>query len=326
MLAKSVRTNMRRLLRCWAWISVSMVCVPAWAQTQKTPEELFNEAKVDADAKRFEEACPKFEASYRVSQKAGALLSWADCEENRNRLATSLRLWEEGAGKVADDAERSRYVAARLDRLRPRVPHVSIEIGAPDAKVWQVSIDGRVVEPSAGPFAVDPGEHVIVAKAAGKETQTRAVTAEAGRDQSVSVPVLSSATKAPEVRPLPVSPAQPASRDSRASLRIAGWTVSSIGLAGALAFGGTAIAVRVRCNHEGLSGDGDDLGGHGCPTGSKPLLVGNAVALGVGVAGLGVGVGLLIAGYTKRDEPSRVALVSGPGDLGLGLSWSLGRP
>lgn len=284
---------------------------------EKRAEDLFRAAKQDVEAGRFDEACPKFEASYRVSENPGALLSWADCEEKRNKLATAMRLWEEGAAKVASDAERTRYVAERISALKPRVPSLVIQI-APGRTNVAVKLDGKPVDPAKGPIFVDPGDLVLVATADGVPAETQSITAKEGGSQTITV--LAEKTGPVDGGPSP-SPVAKAEGDDGSALKIAGFVVGGIGVAGMIAFGATAGVIVSRCDQTGVDGDGNPLDGNGCPEGSQGLLVGNAVTLGVGAAGLAVGAVLLAVGYTRTDD-APVAFVPGPGDVGAGFSWS----
>jgi hypothetical protein len=307
------------LLRTLTAAAIMAAAQSAGAQGggEKRAEDLFRDAKQDVEAGRFDEACPKFEASYRVSDNPGALLSWADCEEKRDKLATALRLWEQGATKVASDADRSRYVAGRVAALKPRVPLLVVEV-APGPTNVVVKLDGEALDLAKGPFSVDPGDRVIVATADGLPPETQSVTAKEGTSQTV---VVFAPKPPPKTEGDPPPKPSTEEKDDGSALKIAGFVVGGVGLAGAVAFGATAGVVVSRCDQTGFDSDGKALDGNGCPEGSRGLLIGNAVALGIGAAGLAVGTVLLIVGYTRSDE-DEVVFVPGPGDVGAGLSWS----
>ncbi|NUP13142.1 MAG: hypothetical protein HOW73_44445 [Polyangiaceae bacterium] len=316
------------MTRRFAWLpalALFSVALPAAAQSEKTSEQLFLEAKADVQAGRLDEACPKFEASHRVSQNVGALLSWADCEEQRGRLATALRLWEDGGRRVANETDRRDYVASRINALKPRVPAWTISVGNPAAQNAKITIDGKAIQLGSDPVLVDPGDHIVTATADGMKAETK--TVQAVESKSETVVVFAPAAETTNAPSRPIEPRPEAPTDSSAStLKIAGWITGAIGLGGAAAFGATAGVIADRCDLEGTNADGEPLDGNGCPSGSQGLLVGNAVTLGVGIAGLGVGVGLLIAGFTQKSGSEDVAIVAGPGDVGIGIAWSFGRP
>ncbi len=119
-------------------------------------KQLMSEGKV-------EEACPKFEESYRLDPALGALLNLANCLERSGRVASAWTRWGEAAdlaSRLSDD--RRAFAEQRREALRPRLPTLEIrtEGGAEGISLWR---DG--IEVGAGalavPLPVDPGPHRV---------------------------------------------------------------------------------------------------------------------------------------------------------------------
>ena len=139
---------------------------------------LFNDAQDLIDVGNWKEACAKFEASYALDPQNGTRLNVADCNEHFNKIATAWALFIEAAEADLDiDVRRRAYARKRANALRPRLPRLSIVVSGP-ARVpgLVVARDGRAIAAAtrAAPIFVDPGDHVLTARAPGKrEFSTR---------------------------------------------------------------------------------------------------------------------------------------------------------
>jgi hypothetical protein len=302
-----------RFLAPWA-VLLAGVLSPRAVRAEADVEEgkrLFEEAKAAMANRKFDEACPKFEQSFAVSKVAGSLLNWADCEEQRGRLATALDLWKQGEKLVASDAERTRFVRSRIAALAVRVPRVTFAIpeGLTDVVVV---VDGRQVA-TKDVLLLDPGLHGVEALAKGQAPEKQQVDLLAGESKTVSLfpnakPIESTSPPPPVAAP-PAEDAEP--------LIVSGWVVGSIGLAGFAAFGITAGLVYDACN-----GTLDPCGGtEGSDADQvRSLNIANATMLGLGIAGAGVGAVLLGLGYSKdqkKGDAGRITVDVGAGSLGM---------
>lgn len=275
-------------------------------------KRLFEEAKAAMAIRKYDEACPKFEASFAASQVAGSLLNWADCEEQRGRLATALELWKRGEKVVAADAERVQFVRSRIGALVDRVPRVSFEV-SPAVSELAVTVDGKPVV-TTEVLLLDPGQHVVEAKGRGLSPERHMVELLPGESKMVK---LFPAVRAEGVKPPePVVPAAPS--DDGAPLVIAGWVVGSVGLAGLAAFGVTAGLVLDAC-HGTLDPCGGTEGRDAEQV--RSLNIANATMLGLGIAGLGAGAVLLGVGYSKDGEAETGAMTMRFGVGSASVKW-----
>lgn len=319
-------------------VGIAIVSCAAGAAAQGSPAEaIFLQGKDAMDAGRHDEACALFEKSYTMEGRAGALLSWADCEEHRGRYATALRLWQEGSGKVTGDAERAKFVAGRIDKVRPKVSRLIVRVEDPAATGATITVDGKAATSGGEGMPLDPGKHVVVATAPNRASEEATVDLSIGETETLSVLATSSTTTTPPpVVPDPTLPnPEPPDPTPRADsgpngLVIGGWVTGAIGAAGLLAFAGTGAAVLATCDESGMNAEGEDVEGSGCPEGSQGLLIGNAVSLGVGAAGVAVGAILLGVGYARNASDSESSgasaaapiLAPGPGDVGFNMLWT----
>jgi len=166
---------------------------------------LFEEGLALARDKRFDAACPKFEESLRLEAKTGTAYNLARCYEVSGRVASAWATYQEAARLARADKDAARAEKAREahEALAPRLARLTVVVPEAHRLVGlEVVRDGLVLAPSAWDVAVpvDPGDHVIVARAPGRRPWRQAVTIGEERvNESVTVPLL-------EVEPPPSSP------------------------------------------------------------------------------------------------------------------------
>jgi len=272
---------------------------------------MFEDGKRALDAGDLATACSSFEQSYIVSGVPGALLSWADCEERRERFATALALWKQGEAKVVGNEERRRYVRDRQTAILAKVSYIDLRLPAAPLEDLKVTLDGRAVDVTAGPVAVDAGEHTVVAEARGRDRSEE--TIRVGVGERATATLFGGGTSGPPAKPDAPPPQPPpdaaASSDPSLPFFIAGGVTAGVGVASFIGFGVTGGLILSACG---------DLGD--CPASERGsvdgLAVANAVTLGLGVAGVAAGVILFAVGATADPEPAPVE-VGGFGDAGL---------
>lgn len=242
----------------------------ARAQDRKAEaESLFEEGRSLVAKKSFGEACPKFAESYRLEPGLGTLLNLASCEEQLGKTATAWARYREALAVAtrANDAKRIKFAKEHAEYLEKKLSRLTVVV--PEANRiagLEVKRDGQSLgEASWGSaLAVDPGAHVIEARAEGRQPFTTTVTLAADADQkTVSVPLLepgAASTRAstttpavaPPPRPLP-SKKDEGGIDARS---VIGWT--AIGTGGLALIGGSIAGIVA------ISID-DDAKSH-CPT------------------------------------------------------------
>jgi hypothetical protein len=240
---------MVRALAVAATLVTLLSVVPARAD-RASAETLFQEGRELLDAKKYEAACAKFEASIEAEPSVGAILNLARCHELLGRTATAWEKYREAAilaGKLGqkDREEGALQLAAELE---PKLSRVTIEITTRPEGL-SVTRDGREI-PGVGlgsPIAVDPGIHRIEARAPGRRSWSREiVVGDQADEHTIVVPEL-------ELGDDGAPPATAPVENGSDAVPIAGWTL--VGGGAALLLVGTTLGVVALQRTNDLEGD-----------------------------------------------------------------------
>lgn len=244
-----------------AWPSVTRkaraqeeVVVPGGAQ------QLFDEGrKLYADAK-YEAALAKFEASQRLAPSVGALLNIADCDAHLGRTASAWARFLEAATLAhrTSDPKREAYAKQRADVLEPKLSRLTVTTASPPAGMSVVldgvPLNGAVLDV---PLPIDPGHHVIEAKAPGRATYRSEVDVPPdGARVKVAIPTLSVLPTTPiESKPM----ASPSTWSTQKTAAVVVSAVALTGLAVGSVFGLSArskwIDAQGKCTPLGCPDD-----------------------------------------------------------------------
>ncbi|MDI1446279.1 hypothetical protein [Polyangium sp. 6x1] len=299
-------------------------------------QKLFFEGLKDIESGNREAGCTKLRESLSLFATPNTLFNLARCDEDAGRIAAALEYWKRGLSLIDGSDPRAKVAKEKIDALEARVPRLRV-ISQQGQAIAVVLLDGEEITPTslAVPLRVEPGKHVIVVRASGREDKRFAV--ELGEKERTEVVV----TPGPELAPVeapkppplasssaPVPPPPLPSTPPGSGRRTAGLVVGGVGVAGLVAAGITGGVLVARdqeidrdCNEQGVCAAGST--GYALAKGSGPLLVGNAVAWGVGLAGIGVGIALaLTAPKGKADAAGGNAsiaplVVQGGGGLSI---------
>ena len=195
-------------------LTVCLVCVPPAADAQPTTSDrsvatvLFQEARDLLAKGRIDEACSRFERSQKLDPSVGTLLNVALCHEKQGRAATAWAEFNEAFADARKDGKKDQAAAAQehMTALLPKLTRVIITVSprasTPDGLV--ISLDGAPLKREAIGVGVpvDPGDHVVEARAPSRaafRTTARAVSPGVLR---VEIPEL-----APESGPAVIVPA-----------------------------------------------------------------------------------------------------------------------
>ena len=241
------------------------------------------------------------------------------CEENLGQLVAAVGDYELAAAdaRSADETEVVEEAGRRLSELKGRVPKVVVERGA-NADTATITLDGvalgdQVIGKSMN---VDPGPHVITARAIGFDSFRATVRVDEAETKTIVVALTPIAE--PKPAPLPT----PGGVPPEPSPPIAAYVAGGIGVA-SLVTAGVMYGLAQGTKNE-LARECDGLK---CPDsledtfnrGETYATVGN-VTLGIGIVGVGLGAFFYVT--HERDQVS--GLVPGaPGSL-AGASY-LGR-
>ncbi len=198
-----------------ALAALSLTILPATVHAQisaadkAAADALFKEGKELLDAGRVAEACGKLAESQRIDARLGTLLNLATCHETLGKTASAWAAYNEAAAQAAAtrQGERERFARGKLAELEAKLSKLTLVVAEPPPGLV-VDLDGSELRAAALGTAipVDPGPHVIEARAPGRVSWSIKVEAEPGpTEKRIDVPKL-----APEAVASPVAPAQPA--------------------------------------------------------------------------------------------------------------------
>ncbi|MBI4704703.1 MAG: hypothetical protein HY744_26675 [Deltaproteobacteria bacterium] len=251
------RVRWMALLGCLGLVLL-VSAAPAFAQQgpsaadRAAAQALFDEARDLKGKERYEEACPKFEESYRLDPAIGTQGNLADCYEKIGKTASAWIHYLEvaAASSKAGQEDRAKIAKERAAGLEPKLSRLRIAVrGA--VQGLEVKRNGVMVRQALWGTAVpvDPGTYEITAAAPGRKPWHDTVTVGADADrQEITVPALEVGGEEP-AGPGPVGPPvepggpgpkpgpflgdEPAPETSDGtSLKIVGLIAGGVGLAG----------------------------------------------------------------------------------------------
>jgi hypothetical protein len=223
------------------------------------------------DAQALEAACQQFEDSLRLDRTAGTLENLASCRRDQGKISLAHALYQ-SAAELAEDQNNPKIASeawARAEQIAPFRSFLTLQVRAPVPGL-KLELDGSDFPESAynEPFPIDPGEHVVVAKAAGYVTVEKRVTVGQISDtKSVEVPELVAEPPAPTAAlapPLPAAiqpsvpvrpanatwvPTSPPNRAARTAVSPWPWVVAGVG-ATALTVGAVSGVLSLVFEHE----------------------------------------------------------------------------
>lgn len=306
-----------------ALAAISLLSPGARAAEGDEAHRLFVEGRDALERGDQTTACARFRSSLALARVANTLFNVARCDERDGELALALQGWREGVLLLAAGDDRLAVAKERLAALEARVPMITLVHSSDLPAGARILVDGAAVAmPAPGtPLPLDPGEHTIVVEAPGRAAARFAVTLAERDRKEVAVAagaVQSKGEPGPEptqgVKPPPPPPPPPGGSEARRTAGLIAGAVGLVGLAGFAVTGGLLLErdgrIRAACPDKVCSPEGREL-----IDGGMPLMVANAVALGVGVAGVGLGAGLLL---TSRTDSGPRAVLAPAAFLGGG--------
>ncbi len=149
-------------------------------------EAAFDKGLAAADAGDWKLALESFLESQKYEAAPGTTLNIARCRESLGQNAAALVGFKSLVAELPEDDERAGYARTRVSALEPQVSYVTLSLPAEVHDV-RVFFDGVELAPEvlAASFPVDPGEHEVVATAAGREKETVRLTLLAGQPQEL---------------------------------------------------------------------------------------------------------------------------------------------
>jgi tetratricopeptide (TPR) repeat protein len=232
-------------------LALLVLALLSWGQpvaaqsTTAQARALFAEGRKLMQKEKYEEACPKFEESLRLDEGMGTQFNLAHCWEKIGRTASAWGLFMDVAAAANASGQKKRASAARerATALEPKLARLRIivENPTPDLTVTHSGEElGRAAWDTDMP--VDPGTHLIEAKAAGKHDWSQVVLVTTpGETTTLTIPTLEDIVVEKPKPPVEATAEQepPAAEEDRGGGISTGRLVTTIGLA---AVGAAGIA------------------------------------------------------------------------------------
>jgi len=246
-------------------------------------------------------ACAKLDASYKLDQAAGTLLTLATCHEAEGKTGTAFKEFTEALATASREKrpDREKIAKDRLAALEPRlarfVVSVSTEAALPGL---EVKVSGVVISKDAWgtSIPIDPGEQTAAATAPRREPWQARLTLRERESTTVVSPVLKEPPRAARPPP-PKAPAW------ERPVGIAALGVGAVGLALGTYFGVRAISLGAESNLGCSEGVCNAEGYKAYKDGRAAATISN-ILFGAGIAATGAGAVLLIhAALTESARP-----------------------
>lgn len=230
-------------------------------------EALFQAGRGLMDKKNYDEACPKFEASYNLDPAVGTKLNLAECLEKQGKLAKAWVSWGEGRDQAKKEGDKARedLASRRQKELDPRVPRLTVTVKGSTDGLSVYRDDVALLPATLGvALPVDPGKHIVTLRRGAAVLKEASVESKEKAKDEVEL-------DATDLPPAPITPV-PTVEDSKNA---------------------PTKPVMVR-KSKGLMVGGIVLASVGAPV----FLVGAVVALAPGFGGPGLITALVGAGMT----------------------------
>jgi len=245
------------------------------------------------------------------------MLYLADCYEQRGLTASAWAQFRQAAALAAEKNDaREKVARRRLEALEPKLAYLTITVKDRPPGLALTKDDAPLSEGSYGvAVPVDPGTHVVIAKAAGKKTWKSEITVAANARVDIVVPVLESApTQSPPPTPAPpkkieAPPEDPSRGDSQ---RLIGIIVGGVGIVGLGV--GSYFGLRAQSklddsnadNHCRPPNDTCDATGLSLREDASSAAAVSTVAFVVGAVGVAAGVVLYLTAETSSTPRARL--------------------
>lgn len=206
--------------------------------------------------------------------------------------------------------------------LGTRIPSVTVVVQNADPNATQLTFDGEVVPPAAAQAArkVNPGKHIVVAKAGGNERTEEIIVSE----KEAKTLTIDLAKKT--VTPIPIAEEpEPSPSNGKSTWKIVMWSGFAVGAVGVGI--GSVTGIMAFSKTSDVEGQ---CTGKSCPPrvssdldSSLSLGTVSTVAFVVGAAGIGVGVlGLVMSNKADTTEPASAAALRVSVRPEVGPTWA----
>lgn len=150
-------------------------------------EALFRAGRQAMDQGDYKQACARFAESNRLDPALGTVFNLGACNEKLGHMAEAWQYFREVAERAPAGDDRATIARGRADALEASLGRLTISLSAEAKEDSEVVKDGvELGHASVGvELPVDPGEHVLVLRARGRQNSETRVTLMRGERRTV---------------------------------------------------------------------------------------------------------------------------------------------
>jgi hypothetical protein len=172
------------------------------AEDQAAARVLFEEGMRLYGLQKYDEACPKFEASLKRYSGIGTRGKLAECYEQVGKTASAWALWSEVAAFSHKNMEpdREAYANEHVKSLEPKLSHLTVTIQPANKVPGEIVTRNNAAIDDAAlglAIAVDPGKVVLEATAPNHKVWTQTVVVAPQASTNIEIPALEDAPPQP---------------------------------------------------------------------------------------------------------------------------------
>ena len=170
-------------------------------------QSLFDEGRKLMNEKKFPEACPRLERSYKLDPAPGTLLNLAVCHEMIGKTATAWNEFRDTVtiAKRENRSDRLTFAQQHLKGLDGKISTLTVTDQARENGLeWRLDGVKVGVESFGIALPIDPGTHTIEASAPGRQPwKTSLDVAKDGETKTLEIPALA-VVVVPKEQPKPI--------------------------------------------------------------------------------------------------------------------------
>jgi hypothetical protein len=306
------------------------------AATQEAAK-LYKDAAKDMELREYSRACPKLEAARKiVPGHVRTAMSLAECYDKLGQPATALEVFKtaRSIASAQGKADKVAEIDAKVEAIRPRVPHLTIIVPKGIASLPGLSLVRNDVPIPVSQWGaavpINPGKYVIEVTALDKAPWKAPVEIEIGKDATVEVSPPWNEPAKTGANPQDGNRSQDTGSTSsgRSGLRTAGFVgigLGAVGLGVGAVLGGLAVSKNNESDDGHCKPDNHcDQIGFDLRTEGRTL--GNASTAAFVLGGVFVAAGVIsvvVSGKSKEASGNapQASFWVGPSGLGVRGRW-----
>jgi hypothetical protein len=200
-------TIVARALVCAIVFSAGSAIAQTNQSDARIAQSLFDEGRKLMNEKKFPEACPRLERSYKLDPAPGTLLNLAVCHEAIGKTATAWNEFRDTVtiAKRENRNDRLTFAQKRLKELDGKISTLTVtDQTRENGLEWRLDGVNVGVESFGIALPIDPGTHTVEAMAPGKVTwKTSLEVTKDGEKKTLEIPALVAAPVVKEPPPPP---------------------------------------------------------------------------------------------------------------------------